>query len=424
MKIAKILFGVSLILMPLSYGTKMALNIDALWINPALIFGLLVFMLLQCPLGGKPVFFVFISSAISALIGGLCFSPDKSSIDGLYTIFREPIRLWLNIALFSVVLYYYRRDSFYVIKMIAISIAIQFVVSLYIVLSVVGIAYLPAPINTYFVEAAQRQVVWFGNAAIPRLVGTFWESPPYGLFMFTGFSIILLYINQSKQKKYPLIFASGCGFLGTIGSLADQVLLGMLAFFIAHFFLNAIKAKRILRGVIIAILLFVSAFYVADRIIFKLQEAQDSTNIYSSAGERIYHSQLVMNILEDSPYLLLTGIGPGRYGEYAARYGSFPDSVTVQFTLMEWIGEYGFMGLGAMLIFVFDCYRKAIANYGISGGATWIGIMLANMFQSNWKWEIWFVAMAVLACDLGAVRDKDVNMENKAVLGDYNEHNN
>jgi hypothetical protein len=98
----------------------------------------------------------------------------------------------------------------------------------------------------------------------------------------------------------------------------------------------------------------------------------------------------------EQPASLITGIGPGRYGDYAVRTGYFPSTVTTQFTIIDWVVEYGFLGLLLIGVWLFRIGSHALFGYGIFGAGALVAILIGNMFQANWMWEAWFLALAFL----------------------------
>jgi len=48
----------------------------------------------------------------------------------------------------------------------------------------------------------------------------------------------------------------------------------------------------------------------------------------TSGGERLFHLHYGISILAEQPIAMFLGIIPDRYGDYAAKTGLFPDTVT------------------------------------------------------------------------------------------------
>ena len=149
-------------------------------------------------------------------------------------------------------------------------------------------------------------------------------------------------------------------------------------------------------------LLFLAAvsyvgFQVTKKVGNAVEETADSDIKGSSGAERMYHMRLGAKLLAENPLAVVTGIGPGRYGDYCEKYGLFPSSTTIQVTPVEWIVEYGVIGSAIIIIWLVYVGKSAVRTFGNIGIYSLISLVIAVLFQASWKWEGWFTALAFLA---------------------------
>jgi hypothetical protein len=136
-------------------------------------------------------------------------------------------------------------------------------------------------------------------------------------------------------------------------------------------------------GIILLGLFAPVLLYVSQRIVSKLEESTitpSSMVMGTSGGERLFHIRYAISIPEEQPIAMLLGIGPGRYFEYAAKTGLFPDTVTPQVMLVEWGVGYGILGWLFLLLLLFAVAKRSLGNYGIFGLAGFIGLIVANSY--------------------------------------------
>jgi hypothetical protein len=146
-------------------------------------------------------------------------------------------------------------------------------------------------------------------------------------------------------------------------------------------------------------LIFLAAIsYVGLQVAKKIGNAMEDTNeiVGASGAERMYHTRMGFKLLADNPFAIITGIGPGRYGDYCEAYGLFPSSVTMQVTPLEWIVEYGAIGSAVIVIWLVHIGKGASRTFGTIGIYAVVSLVIAVMFQASWKWEGWFIALAFL----------------------------
>lgn len=394
------LFALALVLMPLSYATKLMLQMpDMIWVNPTLVLSIVI-SLIYCRREKFNIFALLVVGVafISALFGIFFSCPAD-----LYSTFREPVRLLLNILWFMVCVWMIRLDRCFVIKWLSISVAAQLFTAIWLFLAWYGMTWVPEPVQTYIDETRFSQASYLGSMVFPRLSGTFTEGPPFGLFMLSAFFIFFLakYVGHESSIwiNGGLLFSG----IGILGALSDQIFLA-LAVALSIVLLFRIKVRKFSRLLIFFItVLLVTAPFAWDRVQHKLEQMGHSPmSAYgTSFGERAYHARNGLRILSDNPARLLFGVGPGRYGEYAKEGRVFPGTVTPQITAIEWIVGYGVVGLFFISIWIASIASSAFRNFGKAGIGVLLGLLLANGFQANWLWESWFLAMAFLAAGRG-----------------------
>jgi hypothetical protein len=338
-----LLLIVSVILFPLTYALKLVYDLETTWIDPAYLTGLLALLLYLVKVRGRPRLtrsewgMVGVLSAFVAfycVVGLLSLvrylGGDGPILPTAYACIRDPMRLTLSAALFGVVVLAVRDKVVYtqVLKaFVWVGIA-QFAAAAYMVAAVAWSLYLP-PGWLHYVEVYYwRQALYHGALVFPRLGGTFYEAPTYGLFLLCAVASNVLLLKYARGWTYRItLVVLG---IGTVASLSDQVLLGFAVLPIVIFLRRAPYYVRrrpaaTLAGAMIAV---VTMSYFA----FSMQrkaavEAQMHLARGHSVSERVYHTKHGLDLLESQP---LTGVGPGLYGHYAEKTGIWPHTVTVQ----------------------------------------------------------------------------------------------
>lgn len=393
------LYALSVVLIPLTYGTKLALGFpDVTWVDPTLILACLLWLVLRPRPAPTVTVILLLVAVISAVVGFYWKAVPGSTGTALYDTFREVTRLGLNIVWFWISLTLLRRDRGFVISWLGVAVSVQLLLAVVLWFGAVNLFSLPHPIGSYLRTYALRQAVWLFGIPIPRFAGTFIESPPFGLFMFASFIVFALaYVREGMRGRWLMIGLMS-SLVGSLASLANQVLLA-LVLFVSLGLGGHIRGTRRALMVLTSVVLLVSVTpYLWYSFLPKARELswQGSAVYGASVGERAFHFRYSINHLAEKPELLLSGAGPGRYGHYAVETGIFPDTVTPQFTVIEWLFEYGVLGLTLLSLWLILVARKAWHAYGIAGLVAVISLILANMFQANWKWEAWFLALAFL----------------------------
>lgn len=408
MKAVRLFYGTALVLMPVSYATKALLHLENfVWVDPSLILAVVALVLILPRWGDfltdalRPVFLCSLGlglTAVPAMFSGFLLRPASQ----LYDVLREPLRFWLLLVWLVIACWFFRESPRMLFRCTAVAAIFALLTGFYMYGVVLG--YLPA--NSATVTYARvyflRQAIWMNGIPIPRMGGLFIEAPPFGLFMFSS-TVVLLTGWRLGYRSSLVRCGLWVSILGTIFSLTDQVLLGAAVGL--GFAVPTLMNRRSWRfWLLLTLALGFAVGLITHSILAKSRQFSASTSTIningSSIGERTFHTRYGLSLLTSDTRMILFGLGPGRYGEYAAETGYFPDSVTMQFTLMEILCEWGVFGLGiwaaVCLLFFFALWRAS----GAFGGGLFIGLLLANSLQSNWKWEGAFLAAAALYASL------------------------
>lgn len=390
----KYLVSFGILLIPAGYELKSILNVDHwLWINPSLIIGLISFALLGFKASPK-ITVVPAIVVIPSTLAGFIFIQDS----GLYDTVREPARFILCFTWFWATVWLVKQDSLLAAQSIALSCTIQLVFAAFLWLSWAQIIPQFGLLDGYIESQSGRQLVWFGDSPIQRLKGSFFEGPPFGLFMLCSFIVLHISIVSLRYRTKIIYTGLFSSFVGIVGSLSDQIYLALISYvFLASLASLSSRTLRTTVPVLVILIAFMVPF-LSERLTEKLN--QGGTNVENvlgtSGGERIFHTRSAINIAMASSQHLLFGIGPGRYGEYAMRAFDFPKNVTPQVMPVEWLVGYGLIGLLCLLSLMMVFAFYAWTSLGFLGLAASASLILANLFQANWLWEAWFLAWSFL----------------------------
>jgi hypothetical protein len=308
----------------------------------------------------------------------------------------------LSIVWFWVSIRFLILDRKFVLRWLAICVAWEFSMASYLYLAFYDLVPVPEAVKLYLEIYKTRQALSWGDLTIYRMSGTFIEPPPFGLFMFCSFVILTLALTSSigsDDRRFSIWLRAGalCAFLGSVASLSDQTLVALLTLGLIFVLVRKgsnTAARRLLWSSVVVVLVL----YVANALAAKWKSDFYYTGdpMGTSISERSFHARYGLGLFIEQPASLITGIGPGRYGDYAVRTGYFPSTVTTQFTIIDWVVEYGFLGLLLIGVWLFRIGSHALFGYGIFGAGALVAILIGNMFQANWMWEAWFLALAFL----------------------------
>lgn len=257
----------------------------------------------------------------------------------------------------------------------------------------------PMPVTKYAQEYVLRQIAFVGGQWLPRMGGFFVEAPPFGLFMLA--MAVFFYLGRRSGIRGPAtLIGLLASILGLLASLADQAFLGM-AIGISAIILSTKSRSAWLKPALVTVFGAIMVVLSLGSIEGKLKGASSNSarHIYQdSVGERAYHVEYGLSLFVREPVATVFGVGPGRYGEYVAETGFFPDTVTMQTTEPEILVEWGVLGLGVWIVVMALVARRAWKLHGLLGVGLLLGVCVADSFQSNWKSEAVFLAIAAICC--------------------------
>ncbi|HET7101818.1 MAG TPA: hypothetical protein VFJ52_11760, partial [Terriglobia bacterium] len=286
-------------------------------------------------------------------------------------------------------------------RWLSISAICQLAIAVYLYFAMFGFLPVPASVDTYLKDYRARQVVWLASGGVPRMGGSFDESPMFGLFMLSCFVVLLLeaHKRRAENRTSGLITAGAvAAAAGALGSLSDQVLIGAAVIFVA-LALERMRKPGLVRWMVMLPALALVVFE-ASRIYAKREaEAGTKVSVYAeSLSEREFKARYALKILADEPAALFFGIGPSRFGDYAISSPMYRFESTVQpsTTAVEWFIGYGFIGFIAITLWLYKIGKRAWAGFGYIGLAALFALLIGDMFQARWLWEGWFMALAYL----------------------------
>lgn len=393
----RVLYAAAIVLIPIGFGVKETLGLTY-WLDPTLILALLVFVL--WPRRPQPLITIAIPvfATFSAYAGTFYMPPIFGDFLTLYHIFKEPLRLFLVLTLFWISVRFFIQDRKFALRWVSISVLVQVVIAIYLVGAVLGKAPYPNFLENYVDAHMQVQWITVGSFFVPRLCGTFYESPALGMFMISCLVILTFGRLRDGVKGKIVLWGLAAASLGVAWSLSEQVLLGFLP--LGAGAILAMRGGKATLRIALAAAILLTVPFVSTKLMNKVQQEQQLQGqqvVGSSGAERAFHARYALRMLDNNPWGWLTGLGPGRYGAYASRTGFFPDSVTPQVTPIAWLFGYGAIGTAIICAWLFLIAKNSVKSYGIFLGlGAFFAILLANMFQAGWKTESFFLALAYL----------------------------
>jgi len=338
-------------------------------------------------------------------MSGLALKPT----DSLYDVLREPVRLGLNLSWMLVSCWFLVHNPKIISRFAVISVIFALLTGIYLTLVVFGIAPASQDVTAYMRIYFLRQIISFNGTLVPRMGGLFIEAPPFGLYMFSMLTVLVILLKHSIHSRWSVL-GVWVAALGMLLSMADQVLIGSFAWAIVSIPSLKGRSSKLIWVLAVIASVIIGGFEIRT-IILKEQSAggKIATDINgSSIGERDFHLRYGMSLLQAMPAATILGIGPGRYGEYAAETGNYPDTVNMQITEPEILVEWGVLGLLFWIILLYFIAIQAWRNYGFPGIGLVLGLLIADSFQANWKYEAVFLAIAVLCTP------RSTNLEERA----------
>lgn len=401
---ARLTLGVVLLLLPLSSAVKplLGLSDDALWIDPSLLLAPLLLLMIPRVRISLLTLLLLLAALLAMCHGAVLADLTLGGKQGLYDLVREPARLALCLMLFTGIAHFARNQPILLVQYLHFSVLLQMAFAAVVWLGSSRILTLPDPLGQYAVDLGNRQALWLESGAIARLSGSFPESPPFGLFML---SCLFVFYAARKLPGLRGLTRSGMvvAALGAALSLSDQIVIA-LGVFLTWVILGVLRqfltrrSVKLLPLLIPLALLCAAGVFSAQRVLAKFSEVgkTGASIVATSGGERSFHTQYALGLLGEHPSAAVFGMGPGRYGAYAARTGLFPDTVTIQVTPLEWLVEDGALGLVAVTAFLYAVWKRARRTLGNMAFPVMLSLLLGILFQANWKWSGWFIALAFL----------------------------
>ncbi len=402
-RVATVLFALAIAVIPVGVASKFMLGLTgAIWIDPTLVLALAALLALfprwgdfldgglrLAVIGAAVLFFLSLACALS----GVIFRPPAS----LYTLLREPLRLWLNLCWFLLSCWFLVYKPRVILRSSIFAVVFGLAAGIYLQLVAVGLAAAPASVVTYTRSYFFRQAIWFNGIPIPRMGGLFFESPPFGLFMFSMLVVLLFTREPGRYPKWTGWGISLAG-LGMLFSLADQVLVAGTVALLASVPQLAKKRPEIMRPLLAVATLAICVFLFHSLSVKNISSTTDMVTEINggSVGERSFHFRYGVSLLQAHPASTLFGLGPGRYGEFASETGVYPDSVNIQISELEILVEWGVIGLAAWIALLACVAGRAWELHGVVGAGLLLGLIIADSFQANWKHEAAFLAIAAL----------------------------
>ncbi len=402
------LYTVAVIAIPVSVAAKFLLGVEgATWIDPTLLLSVAALLALmprwadflmddlRLAVGGAAM---LVLVSLLCAVAGMLMRPPQSLYDGL----REPLRLWLNLCFFVVSAWFLLHKPHVVVRAAIAAVILGLAAGIYLHLVAFGMAPASSAVVAYTRSYLLRQTLWWNGFPLPRMGGLFFESPPFGLFMYSMLIVLLCTRSLARYGKWTLVTMS-LAVAGMLFSLADQVLLaGSVGLFSALPALGKNRPAVVWPSIVVVSLLIIAFEFQA----ISDKSTQSNTGIVSringsSVGERSFHVHYGLALLQANPKATAFGIGPGRYGEYASETGMFADTVNIQTSELEILVEWGIAGLAVMLVLLACVATRTWELRGVPGIGLLASLILADSFQANWKYEAVFLAIAAL-CTSGS----------------------
>lgn len=344
------------------------------------------------------IVFTFISSIIAKL------TVDTS----VYNVFREPIKLSLFVIL---LLFIYsgfirlgpkhaKKSIDYIVKFLVIialvEVVISLISSLLIILKIPFIYEIPL-LKYWFLyvkEFIERQSFWLAQGIqVPRIGGTFIESPVLGLFLVSIY--FLTYYSCIKNYFWVRIIIA----IGIVFTFSTQIYIG---FFVAYILINSSHLSSLFRFKTIKKHIFVSVFLLILFLVLNLTPKLVTETIKMHTNENEKHGSIVerknhlinsLSFFSRSATTIIFGIGPGRYGDYLNINDPFwPSTTTIQIFPVEILSETGIVGLIICTTWVVIIFK----NSSRLGKYYCISLFFLIFAQSGFKQTIIPLTFAIL----------------------------
>lgn len=392
---------IALVLSPLSYAIKLVYDLSFTWIDPTLLLGALAALLPPWSFS-LPERHLRRVAACSVLFLGVYWLSATVSIAAARFVdaepFREPVRTVLGMLLCVGCMRAWRnrsalRRAAVVLGWVAVA---EVLLAAYLLIGLALNFPMPAEWRVYQEAYWFRQAFYAGTIVWPRLGGTFVEAPPFGLYVL-GALIVLQFARRSLPQSLPAMpgrWMDAILWIGLAGSLSAQVLIGAMiwGFLFVGFDLYSRKRPTWRHAVAMGLLvtLFSAGLYRKY-----LESTKPGPDIGTSVGERRTHTVRAWHSFLEHP---LIGIGPGEYGQLAMResFSLFDSRVSPQFAAAEILADAGALGLGAALLMIGSVLYALLRTRNYAALSAFVGLIVADGFQANWRWPMAFIAVAML----------------------------
>jgi hypothetical protein len=403
------LLYLSVLLLPLSYGTKDWFSLDVRWIPPSLFLALLS-ALLHPKLGksdfGASLLAILVCWALAtSLSAALFWPPEAADLTALYRVVRYPALLAL-----CAVLFLRTRVSFSssllgsraLLLSLSAAVSLELILAVYLVLAASSAH--AVPLAELGRSRCEAQTLRVGDISLCRLTGTYTEGPQFGMCMLV--SLVMLSVastgiyGRTRWTRCFLRTGLILSAAGVFASFSDQIYIGAAAFLLAVAAFALRKRQPVLA--LAALVTFaVAGAFLRTSLSWKWSQgdwaADGASALGSSFGERLFHARFASTELAGTPYRFLFGVGQGRYGEWLfVVEPAFPDTTSPQSTLVAWLAEYGITGAVGWILFLGWVLLRSWRAYGILGFGAAVSLIAANMFQAQWVSEAWFLGLAFL----------------------------
>jgi len=388
----KYILCLTILLIPFSYGIKIILRLDEIkWVEPSGIIAtlFLIYYLIvkkrflhqhtnQIPSNNYDLILIFLLSFLIVLGLSILTNVITETTVSLYDYFRELMKIVLGVSLtyYAYINSFFRENRLIIYNLMFFNCVVQIAFSIFSLLAIKINIPLPGFLIDYLNDYFSRQIAW--QFHLPRLAGTFYESPPFGLLMLSCFFLSIIMYKEVKSRSSVLFII--LSFFGIVASFSEQILVSVISFILLYSLLgkNYSLAFKMVLIVILNLLIF---FLLIPSMKNRITEV---STLGSSYGERLMHLNYALELFLQNTKNFLIGVGPGMYGQHASKVLPFPDTVAPQSIIGELIAETGILGLG-----FFSCLIGTML-VRVSHSKLLLFILASFFFgasfQATWKW--------------------------------------
>ena len=246
---------------------------------------------------------------------------------------------------------------------------------------------------------------WLSLAGIDtqRLIGTFYEGPPFAQMMLMAALLLALPapagqdIAGDRWQRRWCAAAWAIAVLSAISIVSGQILLAVMCVMAGVAWSSRCHYRRAAQVLALGGLLLAPAALV-HQVQDKMSRAEaDFDPSGQSIGERAWHLRYVGGLVGEQPERLATGLGFGRYGDHACASLQFPDSVTMQNLPAQVVIEFGTLLLPVIAAVLIVVALSAHAWLGVAGLWLLAGVVSAVALQSFFLNEWFLLPMMLLA---------------------------